>query len=132
MQLSEKTFTLFAAKVYDNPHCFDEDEFNEDLKRFQYLKRLFNRYRDTGEIKERLVLNHLIILFNVFPPPACIDMLFLKLDGYYDILKTFLIFLNQMPDKVIIDTKIIYSSSIPLDLNIVKLLRAKDDRDENH
>ena len=132
MQLSEKTFTLYAAKYYDNPHCFDEVEFEEDLKRFQYLKRLFNKYKETGEIKERLVLNHLIILFNVFPPPACINMLFLKLVGYYEILKPFLIFLNQMPDRVIVDTEVIHNSSISLDLNIVRLLRTKDKKDEDY
>lgn len=130
MNLNEKTFTLYAAKYYDNPHCFDVVEFEEDLKRFQYLKRLFNKYRDTGDIKERLVLNHLIILFNVFPPPACTNMLFLKLVGYYEILKPFLIFLNQMPERVIVDNEIINDSSIPLDLNIVRLLRTKDTRDE--
>lgn len=132
MHLSEKTFTLYAAKYYDNPHCFDEAEFEEDLKRFQYLKRLFNKYKESGEIKERLVLNHLIILFNVFPPPACTNMLFLKLSGYYEILKPFLIFLNQMPERVVVDTEIIHSSSISLDLNIVKLLRTKDKRDEDY
>ena len=132
IQLTEKNFTLYAAKYYDNPHCYDEVEFEEDLKRFQYLKRLFNKYRDTGEIKERLVLNHLIILFNVFPPPACTNMLFIKLRGYYEILKPFLIFLNQMPEKVMSGSDIIHNSSISLDLNIVKLLRSKDKRDEDY
>lgn len=132
MILNDKTFNLYAAKFYDNPHCYDQTEFDEDLKRFQYLKRLFNKYRETGEIKERLVLNHLIILFNVFPPPACTTMLFMKLNGYYEILKPFLIFLNMMPEKIVLDNENIHNSSIPLDLNIVKLLRTKDTRDEDH
>lgn len=131
MILSDKNFTLYAAKHYDNPQCYDEAEFEEDLKRFQYLKRLFNKYKETGELKERLVLNHLIILFNVFPQPACTNMLFLKLKGYYELLKPFLIFLNQMPDSVIVDNETIHNSTISLDLNIIKLLRTKDLRDED-
>lgn len=130
MILNEKNFMLYAARHYDNPLCYDQEEFEEDLKRFQYIKRLFNKYKESGEIKERLVLNHLIILFNVFPPPACTNMLFLKLKGYYELLKPFLIFLNQMPEKVILDNDIINNSAISLDLNIVKLLRTKDNKDE--
>ena len=64
--LNENNFILFAAKHYDNPQCHDTTEFFDDLKRFKYLKRLFSKYEEHGELKERLILNHLIILYNVF------------------------------------------------------------------
>ena len=65
-KIDESNFILFAAQSYDNPQCMDETEFFDDLKRFKYLKRLFNKYKENGELKERLVLNHLTILYNLF------------------------------------------------------------------
>ena len=64
IQLRESTFLIYAAKHYDNPHCLDEIEFEEDLKRFQYLRKLFGRYRQDSDLKDRLILNHLIIIYN--------------------------------------------------------------------
>ena len=65
-QLDDTNFMLYAAAHYDNPQCYDTDEFYDDLKRFKYLKRLLNRYKETGELKERLILNHLTVIYNVF------------------------------------------------------------------
>lgn len=123
--LDENNFVLFAAKHYDNPQCYDTLEFYDDLKRFKYLKRLFGKYQESGELKERLILNHLTILYNVFGE-ATTRMLFYKLDGYYNYLKPFLVLLNYMPDKVINvgpDNSIIYSYNIPMDEYIVEVLR---------
>ena len=78
----------------------DEAEFFDDLKRFKYLKRLFNKYQETGEIKERLVLNHLMILYNLFGSVGATKMLFFKLRDYLSILKPFLIVLDQLPERV--------------------------------
>jgi hypothetical protein len=124
-KLDETNFLLYAAKHYDNPQCFDTLEFYEDLARFKYIKRLFNRYEETSELKERLVLNHLIILYNVFGPPAT-RMLFFKLDGYHHMLKPFVVLLGQMPDAIKgigIENKTIFSSDIHMDENIVQILR---------
>jgi hypothetical protein len=87
---------LFASKHYDNPQCSDISEFQEDLKRFQYLRKLFGRYRQDGDLKERLILNHLIIIYNVFGPEAT-NMLFMKLHEFHDCLKPFVEYLNYMP-----------------------------------
>ena len=123
--LDESNFVLYAAKHYDNPQCYDTEEFYDDLKRFKYLKRLFGKYIETGEIKERLVINHLIILYNVFGPAAT-RMLFFKLQDYYPVLKPFLVLLGYMPDKVTnvnVNNQIIYTSDIAMDENIIKILR---------
>lgn len=124
-KLDETNFVIYAAKHYDNPQCFDTLEFYEDLARFKYIKRLFNRYEETGELKERLVINHLTILYNVFGVAAT-RLLFFKLDGYYHMLKPFVILLGQMPDSIHgigIENKTIRSSDISMDLNIVEILR---------
>jgi hypothetical protein len=120
-KLDENNFVLFAAKHYDNTQCYDTEEFYDDLKRFKYLKRLFGKYEETGELRERLILNHLIILYNVFGDITT-DMLFYKLNGYYSYLVPFLILLHRLPDKVNIGT-IVYTSDIPIDNNIVEVLR---------
>jgi len=99
-KLDESNALLYAARYYDNPQCHDTIEFYDDLKRFQYLKRLFNRYKETGELKERLVINHIIILYNVFGPMPCTRLLFLKLGEHSDVLKPILEFLGTMPSKV--------------------------------
>ena len=124
-KIDESNFLLYAAKHYDNPQCFDTIEFYDDLKRFKYLKRLFGKYEETGELRERLILNHLIILYNVFGNEAT-RMLFYKLDGYYSYLKPFIVLLGYMPEKITgigIENKTIHSSDITMDSNIVKTLR---------
>lgn len=99
-KLDETNFLLYAAKHYDNPHCYDTLEFYDDLNRFKYIKRLFNRYEETGELKERLIINHLTVLYNVFGVEAATRMLFLKLRGHYHMLKPFLNLMGYLPEKI--------------------------------
>jgi hypothetical protein len=115
---------LYAAKCYDKPNCIDS-EFDEDYKRIRYIKRLLHRYRVTGELKERLILNHLVVAQNVFGVEGSTRMLFLRIDPRdYSALKTFLIYTSAMP-KVVkgIREQNIISSDIPLDNRIVDILR---------
>lgn len=124
-KLDDSNFILFAAKYYDNPQCFDTLEFQDDLKRFKYLKRLFTRYQETGELKERLIINHLIVLYNVFGPEAT-RMLFFKLEGFHHYLKPFIVLLGYMPEVVRnigVENKTYRSSDISMDEDIVELLR---------
>jgi hypothetical protein len=100
LPINENTFVIVAMHHYDNTQCTGLSEFEEDLKRFVYLKKLFGRYKDNGELKERLILNHLITLYNLFGIVTT-ELLFFKIDKqYWDILATFLVFLNKMPDQV--------------------------------
>lgn len=122
MKLGESTFLLYAAKHYDNPHCSDIAEFEEDLKRFQYLRKLFGRYKQTGELKERLILNHLIILYNCFGLETT-NMLFMKLDEYHECLKPFVEYLNFMPNFVEYDNERIHSRRIKSDEFIEETLK---------
>lgn len=119
MKLGESTFLLYAAKYYDNPHCHDISEFEEDLKRFQYLRKLFGRYKQFGDLKERLILNHLIIIYNCFGTNAT-NMLFMKLDEYHDNLKPFVEYLNFMPDTIEYNDTIIYTNKIMSDPIIIE------------
>lgn len=125
MRLTDANFIMYAMKAYQNPHCLDIDEFHDDLKRIKYIKRLLNRYKSTGVLKERLILNHIIVLYNVFGPEAATKILFFKLSPeFWSELKTFLVFLHYMPERIscIADTDI-FNSDINLDLNIVEALR---------
>tara|TARA_B100000787_G_C16087805_1_gene247497 strand:- start:272 stop:601 length:330 start_codon:yes stop_codon:yes gene_type:complete len=91
---------MFAIKHYDNPQCEGEKEFEDDLKRFKYIKRLLRRYYDTGVLKERLLLNHLIVLNNVFSTEAATTLLLYKIQpDYWPALKSFLIYLNSITDN---------------------------------
>ena len=122
--LTDDTFMIFAMKCYDSQNCI-MSEFEEDLKRIKYIKRLIKRYKTTGELKERLILNHIIILSNVFGTRNAVKMLFFKLDEQdYQILKTFLLFLDYMPNVISgIKGKDIISKSISVDLFVGKRLR---------
>ena len=122
--LNDKNFILYAAHNYHNPHCTGIDEFNDDLKYFKYLKRLFNRYLNKGEEKTILRVNHLIFLFNIFGESA-VRMLFFKLEEkYWPLLKPFLIQLSYLPEIVYgIDGRNIRTDIILLDQTIIDLLR---------
>lgn len=122
--LNDDNFMIYAVKSYTSPHCI-MSEFEGDLKRTKYLKKLFRRYKATKELKERLILNHLILLYNVFDVECATRILFFKIDERdYDILKTFLIYLNYMPDKIYgIRGKTINSSDILIDMGIAEILR---------
>lgn len=121
MKLSEQTFVLYAAKHYDNPHCHDVSEFEEDLKRFQYLRKLFGRYKQVGDIKERLILNHLIILYNCFGTNTT-NMLFMKLEDYHTYLKPFVDYLNYLPEFIEYNNIVINTNKIISDQQIIKKL----------
>lgn len=100
MMLSKDTFELYAAKYYNNPSCISKEEFEEDLCRFRYVKRLCNRYRETGEIKERLLLNHLVVLYNLFGA-ACTSMLYFKIPQHdWCVITPFVEFLGFLPPVV--------------------------------
>lgn len=124
VDLNGDNFLLYAVKHYESPH-YIMSEFEGDLKRIKYIKRLFKKYSITGSIKERLILNHLILLYNVFGADAATRILFYKISPeFYPVLKTFLIYLNYMPDIVFgISGENIMSYNIPVDLNIANKLR---------
>jgi hypothetical protein len=100
-------------------------EFTEDMKRLNYLKRLFRRYHKHGEMRERLILNHIVVLYNIFGPEVTTRILFYNTSGVdYSILKTYLLFLNLMPEKVRgINGADIISSEIPVDMKVAEVLR---------
>jgi hypothetical protein len=122
--LTDDNFLIYAIKCYDNPRCI-MSEFEDDLKRLKYIRRLIKRYKSTGNLKERLILNHIIVLSNVFGTEAAVRMLFFKVDTIdYHILKTFMIFLNYMPKLVKgIKGKNINSSDITIDLFVASRLK---------
>ena len=125
--IDNANFVLCAAKHYDNPQCVDTVEFYDDLKRFKYLRRLFNRYIITGDLKHRLILNHIIILYNVFGSDIATKLLFVKLEPFYPQLKPFLVMINQMPTQVTNIIKpglTIYDSDIIMDTNVIAQLRS--------
>lgn len=97
--LCNETFPRFAAESYNNV-VTDLVEFNDDLDRIKYIKRLFNKYKQGGELKERLVINHLIILYNCFDSHAITKMLFFKLEHFHEYLKPFLVWMNRCPDEI--------------------------------
>jgi hypothetical protein len=121
--LNEDNFIIYAMKCYTSPHCI-MSEFEGDIKRTKYLKRLFRRYKITKSLKERLILNHIILLNNVFGNEATTRILFYKTDERdYDVLKTFLMYLNIMPTVVCgIRGKNIHTQDIPIDSNIAEIL----------
>jgi hypothetical protein len=109
----DDVFLKYAMDNYDNPSCSGKEEFDEDINRIKYIKRLFGRYFSTGELKERLILNHIIIFYNVFDMEAATKMLFYRMeDKFKPLLKTFLVYLNFLPDdetylRIPMDTKVI-------------------------
>jgi|TARA_R110000744_G_scaffold121151_1_gene225666 hypothetical protein len=123
--LNDKNYLMFAMKYYNNPQCTSVEEFHEDLNKIKYVKRLFNRFLDTGELRTILILNHLIVIYNVFENEAATRMLFFRVEKkFYSILKPFLIFLNRLPETVRgIDSSDIQTSHIPLNETTIKELR---------
>ena len=123
--ITEKNFFLYAAKNYDNSSCAGLDDFYEDLNHIKYIKRLFNRYESKGELKDRLITNHLILLYNIFGVEPATKILFFKLnEKYWPLLKTFLVGLNVLPDVITgISNKDINTVEIKIDQNIVERLR---------
>ncbi len=115
-ELTEDNLFLYAAKHYYNPQFSDIEEFYEDLKRFKYIKRLTNRYIENGELAERLILNHLIVVFNAFGIEAGLNILQLKLDEkHWPVIKPFLVFLQYITNDQFTD--------ISMDKTVVEALR---------
>ena len=126
--LTEKNFLLYAMQHYENPQCVEVEEFNDDLKKIKYIKRLFNQYAIEGVLKERLLLNHIIVFYNVFSVEAATRILFYKLEeNIWPMLKTFLFYLNFLPDEIeSINGRTILTTEIPMDQGIVDSLRKFD------
>lgn len=121
--ITEQNFEILAAKHYDNVF-YDTVEFQLDLKRFAYLKRLFNYYYKTKDLKDRLIVNHLVVIYNLWSKAAT-PMLFVKLSGYETLLKTFLVYMERMPDKIEeigMDRRTVISKDIEIDYSVLKML----------
>ena len=115
-ELNEDNFVLFASRYYDNPQCMSIEEFQHDLNRFKYLKRLLKRYTQNNDLQERLILNHIVVIYNVFGIAPANKMMFYRMEKeYWPAIKTFLIFLNYLRDDELVD--------VPLDQTIVNKLR---------
>jgi hypothetical protein len=124
-KLDDSNFFLYAAHHYSNP-CVDEQEFMDDLNRIKNIRRLFGRYEKHGELKERLIINHLMVLYNVFDHKAMTRMLAFRLYDQLHILKPFLMLLNYWPeriDNIGADCLTIRSNEIVMDMRIVEVLR---------
>ena len=105
-KITSANVTMFAIKHYDNPQCEGEKEFHDDMKRFKYIKRLLRKYHETGVLKERLILNHIIIINNLFGPDACVTLLLFKIQReYWETLKAFLLFLNILREDELIEVE---------------------------
>jgi hypothetical protein len=125
LELTEDNFVLYAMKNYDNPSCKGIEEFQDDLRRFRYLKRLFKKYTVGKGLKERLIINHIIVLYNLFGMDAATQMLFFKVEKkHWTELKTFLVFLNLFPIGVSfkVQGEVVEGYDIPLDEKIFKSL----------
>jgi len=116
-KITAKNFNAYALKYYDDPQCEDIEDFHEDLRRFRYLKRLLHRYHESGEMRERLMLNHLITIFNVFGFEASMRMLEFKIksDNYWSSIRTMLLYLGYVENT--------WKSDINLDSNLAKRLK---------
>ena len=124
-ELNEDNFLLFAIKNYENPHAVTKDDFQKDLNHFKYIKRLLKRYKKTGDLKTHLLINHFIVLYNIFGE-ATTPMLFFKLEKeMWSQTKTFIIFLNRLPQfpKT-------YIHDIPVDINCLEQLQKIYSKDE--
>lgn len=116
-ELNDENFELYAAKYYSNPACLGVEDFKEDLQRFKYINRLLRKYEKTGIISERLILNHIITIYNVFEKPAATTMLFYRTETkYWPAIKTFLIYLNFLKPG--------QKDTVSIDLHIAKKLQS--------
>jgi hypothetical protein len=124
-KLTNDNFLIYCAKYYDNPQCHSTEEFIEDLRRVKYIKKLVTRYVEHNDLKERLILNHVIILNNVFGAELLCRILLLKMRNEFKYIKPFLVLLNILPEKVynVGAEKIIFTDLISMDENLVNILR---------
>jgi hypothetical protein len=118
--LNDDNYMMFAMKMYNNPQCKNISEFQEDMNRIKYLKRLLRKYKASGELRERLILNHIIIFYNVFDITPATRLLFSRIErDLHPYLKTFIVFLNNLPQNIP-ETDLL---NIPLDRRIINKLR---------
>jgi hypothetical protein len=118
--LNDDNYMMFAMKMYNNPQCKNISEFQEDMNRIKYLKRLLRKYKASGELRERLILNHIIIFYNVFDIVPATRLLFSRVEReLHPYLKTFIVFLNNLPQNIP-ETDLL---NIPLDRRIINKLR---------
>jgi len=118
--LNDDNYMMFAMKMYNNPQCKNISEFQEDMNRIKYLKRLLRKYKASGELRERLILNHIIIFYNVFDIIPATRLLFSRIErDLHPYLKTFIVFLNNLPQNIP-ETDLL---NIPLDRRIINKLR---------
>jgi hypothetical protein len=114
--LNEENFILYASRNYNNPQCTSIEEFYDDLQRFKYIKKLLKRYEKNNDLHERLILNHIVVLYNVFGIKAANKMMFYKIDPeHWPSIKTFLVYLNFLKENDMVE--------IPLDDCVVNVLR---------
>ena len=117
-KITQDNFIMYAIKHYNNPQCEGEKEFHDDMKRFKYIKRLLKKYKTTNVLKERLLLNHIIILRNLFGNDACVTLLLFKTQKeYLNALKSFLVFLNMIREDEL--------ESIEADPHVLEILRKR-------
>jgi len=117
-ELTEENFLLFAIKHYENPQAVTKEDFDKDLQHFKYIKRLLKKYKNAGELKTHLILNHFIILYNIFGDAAT-PMLFYKIEkDLWSTIKTFIIFLNKLPES-----PRCYIHDVPVDLTCLSQLQ---------
>ena len=115
-KITNENVVMFAIRHYDNPQCEGEKEFQDDMKRFKYIKRLLRKHNDSDILKERLLLNHIIILNNLFGPEACVTLLLFKVQReYWGTLKSFLLFLNILRDDEL--------QSVEENIKVLEILR---------
>jgi len=122
-ELTESNFMIYAARHYDNPRCVSEAEFHEDVGRIKSISRLFGRYDKTGELKHRLILNHIRVLYNVFEHEAMTKMLCFRLSRYLHYLKPFLVLLHYWPSRVEVGNLVVVDSCVSMDKGVVEALR---------
>ena len=116
-ELNESNYIMFAMKHYENPQAVTQEDFYDDMKRFKWIKRLLNKYRNTGEMNVHLLLNHFIILYNIFGD-ATTPLLFYRIDSeLWNILKTFIVYLGRLPEY-----PVSYIHKIPVDRDCMKIL----------
>jgi hypothetical protein len=124
VDLTEDNFEFFAIKYYDDPNCLGVHEFKEDMQRFKYLNRLLNKFEEGGEMKVNLILNHLVVLYNLFNDAATNLLFYRVAEKHWPILVPFLIYINRMPSEIYLSSKrTIHDSDIHIDMSVVTALR---------
>lgn len=132
-RLTEDNFLVYCAKKYDNPQALSTEEFLEDLERIKYIKKLITRYLDNGEIRERLILNHIITLKNCFGLELA-KILFLKLEDQFKYIKPFLLYLSILPDKIynVGDRNVVIMDDVPMEQAFINSLRKFNNESKNY